>query len=540
MSVKADSYAGELENAPSRESGHFRPLGEAEPEKRVFSHGTVELYNANGELRLIPTASRDPNDPLRIPEWRKWAVLSTFCLFTVGGMTCANSIGAITPDLTVYYSQVPNPPSSQLINQLGSFPSLFIGIGAIISVIVAQGVGTRSVLIVQAAITVAGMLWSAVSNGSDRGLRSNIAARSFMSLGVGAVESVVPLMMQSLNYLHSRNSRLALIWAAGGVANSVLGTVSTYIIHALDWRWYTWILFIVTAVSFVFIVLLVPETTFPRSEADLCPDGLTDPVRPSNRGESYMYSLRLYSEDASWATAWQGTKDLARTGLFPNIIWLFLINACFIGSTISASLVFGQVLVTGYHWETRNVGLLQIPLAVGSLLSIPLVGFGSDMAIKALAKRNNGIHEPEHTLVCLVLPMVSGVVGTLCFGIFVDNPEKYHWMLPMTMTGLQYFGVNSVNVVSVTYAIECYPELAEPVVIIIGAYRNIVGFGLTYGVNGFVGAVGYKACFGAYAALTAGFFLMGLPFYLMGPRVRAEINKLPIRHGWGKKADQSL
>lgn len=78
---------------------------------------------------------------------------------------------------------------------------------------------------------------------------------------------------------------------------------------------------------------------------------------------------------------------------FTHRLQLFLLNAAFIGSTISGSLIFGNVLVMGYHWETRNVGLLQVPLAVGSVLSIPLVGFGSDWVIKKLAKRNNGIHE---------------------------------------------------------------------------------------------------------------------------------------------------
>lgn len=107
----------------------------------------------------------------------------------------------------------------------------------------------------------------------------------------------------------------------------------------------------------------------------------------------------------------------------------------------------------------------------------------------------------------------------------------------MTMTGLQYFGVNSVNVVSLTYAIECYPELAEPVVIIIGAFRNIVGFGLSYGVNGFVAAVGYKVCFGVYAALIGGFFLAGSPFYLWGPQMRAAMNRMPIRHDWSRKSN---
>lgn len=100
----------------------------------------------------------------------------------------------------------------------------------------------------------------------------------------------------------------------------------------------------------------------------------------------------------------------------------------------------------------------------------------------------------------------------------------------MTMTGLQYFGVNSVNIVSMTYAIECYPDLAEPVAIIIGALRNIIGFGLSYGADGFVADVGYAACFGTYAALIGGFFIIGLPFFFMGPTLRARIDELPIRH----------
>lgn len=205
-----------------------------------------------------------------------------------------------------------------------------------------------------------------------------------------------------------------------------------------------------------------------------------------------------------------------------------------------------------YHWASQDVGLLQIPLAIGSLFSIPIIGFGSDWTVKYLARKNNGLHQvstlvpvkdatwfevaanpsskPEHTLICLVLPLVCGAIGTLCFGISAGNPEHYHWAVPMTMTGLQYFGVNSVNVVSMTYAIECYPDLAEPVAIVIGACRNIIGFALIYGVDGFVASVGLEACFGTYAALIAGFFLLGWPFLLMGPKMRVKINRLRMRH----------
>lgn len=91
-----------------------------------------------------------------------------------------------------------------------------------------------------------------------------------MSLGVGAVESLMSLMMQSLNYIHSRNSRLALIWAAGGVANSALGIASTTIVAEVgNWRWYIWVMFFISAASLVLIILFVPETSFPRSQEDL-------------------------------------------------------------------------------------------------------------------------------------------------------------------------------------------------------------------------------------------------------------------------------
>lgn len=115
-------------------------------------------------------------------------------------MTAANSIASIIPNLTMYYDDPAYlhgaPPSSQTISQLGTFPSLFIGIGAILCVIAAQVLGTRPVMIFEAALTVACIVWSAVSKGKDRGLYSHIASRCILGLDVEAAESLVPLIMQ--------------------------------------------------------------------------------------------------------------------------------------------------------------------------------------------------------------------------------------------------------------------------------------------------------------------------------------------------------
>lgn len=54
-------------------------------------------------------------------------------------------------------------------------------------------------------------------------------------------------------------------------------------------------------------------------------DGFATPVRPTGRAQSYLYSLRLVSEYASAAQAWECLKDIVRCTLFPNIIWVHLL-----------------------------------------------------------------------------------------------------------------------------------------------------------------------------------------------------------------------
>jgi hypothetical protein len=130
-----------------------------------------------------------------------------------------------------------------------------------------------------------------------------------------------------------------------------------------------------------------------------------------------------------------------------------------------------------------------------------------------------------------------GFIGTLCFGICCEDPAKYPWILPMVMTAFQFLAVMGVNVVTATYAIECFPDLAAPMVIIVGAYRNIVGFGLTYSVNSFIDAAGYAGCFGTYAGVLAFLCLLGIPLYIRGGWLRERLNTWPIRHDRSAKLE---
>ncbi|KAF1812566.1 MFS general substrate transporter [Eremomyces bilateralis CBS 781.70] len=436
-------------------------------DREEVADGTINLYDSTGTIQLIPVPSSDPNDPLRIPERRKWAVLFTICLFAAAGLTAVQSIAAILPTVSLYYQDldpnmmsmgsagmppgglppnglppgglppgvlpsdglppsglppggippsgalirrethyegisfpsVPGKPSQQTISQLGTLPSLFVGLGGILSILGAQLTGTRLMMVLDAAIVVVCLCWAAASNGKDHGLYSHIGARCVLGLGVGAVESLAPLIIQDINYVHNRNSKLAVLWSTGGIVGTGLGIASTYIVSALSWRWYYWILAFIGATALVLIGLVIPETSWARTEADLAglspkgTDGFVEPVRPSGRDRSYLYSLRLTSSETGAQKMWETCTDLLRCALFPNIIWLVCLNACFIGVVLSSGLVLGNVLVINYGWSPDKIGLSTIPLAVSSLVAIPVIGFGGDRVIQFLAKRNNGVHE---------------------------------------------------------------------------------------------------------------------------------------------------
>ncbi|KAL1887283.1 hypothetical protein Sste5346_010314 [Sporothrix stenoceras] len=464
---------------------------------------TTRLYDEAGNLRLIPTPTTDPNGTSSHAAMLGKTADQAY-LDVAGAMTACNSVGPLVPTFDMYYSNVPGqqPPSTQTVSQLATFSSLFIGVGAIISVILCRWLGTRPVLILSSALVVASTTWAATSHGKDLGLYSHIAARCFIGLGTGAVESLVPLILQDMHYIDDRNTQFAIIWAWGGVMSGALGAASTFIVQHIGWRWFYWILDIISCAAFVMIILVVPETTFPRTEAEYIgesvtnEEGFSEPVRPSGRDRSYIYSLRVISEHTSIKQAWYALKELVLCSAFPNVIWVVLLNASVIGPTISSSNTIGLVLIESYHWAPQNVGLLSVPLAIASFIVVPIAGIFADLLMKTLAKRNNGQHKPEHQILNLAIPLVFSFLGTLLFGIFAGQPEKYHWSLPLLMTGFQFFALLSTNVTTTTYAIECFPDLAATMVIIVGAYRNIVGFGISYGAQAFVDRVGFQHCFG--------------------------------------------
>jgi MFS family permease len=193
-------------------------------------------------------------DPLNLPNWRKVVAIVAVAFCKSDRATCQSSndhpvgalalsaeaiIAALTPVFALEYAGI-NPKildkldlskvvstqasSANVMNLLASFggppmwkismlatlPLLTNGISSYFLVPLSIAIGRRPLLILCGLLAWVGGLWAGMSKSLD----SHLAARCLQGLGAGAVEALIPLMVQDIIFIHNRNRAMSSIWAA--------------------------------------------------------------------------------------------------------------------------------------------------------------------------------------------------------------------------------------------------------------------------------------------------------------------------------------
>jgi MFS family permease len=103
----------------------------------------------------------------------------------------------------------PGNPSAQAISMLGTLPAVFIGLSSFVSIPLSEALGRRPVMLGLSVMAFFPLLWAA----SSQSLPSHLAARCIQAFGAGAIESLVPLVMQDISFIHERNRFMSTVWA---------------------------------------------------------------------------------------------------------------------------------------------------------------------------------------------------------------------------------------------------------------------------------------------------------------------------------------
>ena len=72
-----------------------------------------------------------------------------------------------------------------------------------------------------------------------------------------------------------------------------------------------------------------------------------------------------------------------------------------------------------YNFSAVGVGNMNIPPAIGAILGSLFGGVFSDYLILVIARRRNGIYEPEYRLWTFLIPGLSMVAGVFMYGLTI-------------------------------------------------------------------------------------------------------------------------
>ncbi|KAF2122995.1 hypothetical protein BDV96DRAFT_639546 [Lophiotrema nucula] len=202
------------------------------------------------------------------------------------------------------------------------------------------------------------------------------------------------------------------------------------------------------------------------------------PNRPSN-----LHMLRMASRPAimifrfptvAWADFLYGI----------NLAWYNVLN----GTT--------SPILTGkaYNWSAALVGCVYTGPIIRAAFASLWSGNAADWIALQLARRNNGIREPEHRLWVLAFSGVMSAAGLIT------------WALVFGL-GMLTFGCVTGGSIAVSYNVDCFKEIAGETTVSIMLIRNTIGFGFSYAITPWWTTQALQNCF-----ITAGMVSIACTF----------------------------
>ncbi|TKX22884.1 MFS transporter-like protein 81 [Elsinoe australis] len=509
-------------------------------------NGDVVLIDSDGNVRRLPIPTNDPNDPLNFPRWKKFVILGCCCWFSIFSLVLVGGLGPIlTTFLMVYESE---GKSYQEVGQLSNYPSLAMACGAFVILPAAIIYGRRPTFLACCIFLLASSFGAAVSPDFN----THLACRILQGLATGATESVLPLIVTDIAFLDERGLYYGIYWGSQALVNTAFLIGNSYLVEGLGWRWFYWLLGILTSAGLVIGFFALTETKYVRVPVQVGNQvvhtdewGVTKimseeearqtfgQIYESADGDvipekkSYISELKPWSKPSPQPLKIFVDANIKMLQCFssPAIIFAILLAAIGLGIGIAMALTYSVVLTELYQWSYASVGLINIGVFPGSIIATIYTGWFGDKLNLWLARRRGGVHYPEDTLVQLVPVFFIGLVGVVIYGVTANQPQKYSWW-GIVMGWTFYQTANTVILINTTqFAAEAYPKNPGPALTIVIGVKNIVSFGASYGIIPMVVSFNYLTAYMILLAFYIVIFLLGIPVYLYNPRWRSFIAK---------------
>ncbi|KZF20415.1 MFS general substrate transporter [Xylona heveae TC161] len=517
-------------------------------ERLVDVNHDLNVAHAGSDIILIPQPTSCGADPLRWARWKKYWQLFLVSFYACAFSFAENNLGAAWTSISEQ-----THVSITDLNGGGALNYLLLGFVNIFWIPIAMKFGRRLVFLATTAICLAGTVWTGSFNGTGQWFGSNILS----GIGTAAYEAVIQLVIFDIFFAHQRGRMLA-VYIFGQQLGSIIGLITGgYICDTVGWRWSQYICAIINAVVLLSFFFTFDETMFPRwltaasrsstekvsglasakaddvernAAASLPP---SPPSETSDNKEEYVvasaplaspeefskrpYLRRLkpwvyYPQDHT--TYWQYFKRPFFLFAFPNILISGIIFAfgCTAG-IVSFNTISEIMTEPPYNWKSGPTGLLFLAALVGSIVGWA-TGLLSDHVVIWLARRNNGIKEPEMRLWTLSLSVVYAALGYQLYGWGAE--QGLNWFSIAFGIGAMIAQQVSATSIATAYAMDCFSGISGELVVVLALCSSCINFAISYSTQPFLDRVGYGWLFFFYGILVVLSNLAAFPVIVYG------------------------
>ncbi|KAF2659254.1 MFS general substrate transporter [Lophiostoma macrostomum CBS 122681] len=206
---------------------------------------------------------------------------------------------------------------------------------------------------------------------------------------------------------------------------------------------------------------------------------------------------------------------------YPAVLWSSMVYALAVGWLIVLSESVAHIYQNreSYNFTSLQVGLVYISPFVGGFLGTAVAGKISDLVVRFMARKNDGIYEPEFRLMMALPIALSTTIGLMGFGWSAEEKDK--WIVPTIFFGVISFGCSLASTTAVTFVVDSYRQYAGEALVTLNFCKNILhGFIFSLFFTRWLEASGPKDVFLAVGGIQLGCLLFSIPMYIWGKRAR--------------------